>query len=325
MSHLNNKELREQHRQRPAVMVMEYLLIFIALLPFAMIVNWVFVPHNVVGGGLTGICSIIYYATEGLAPTLFPAYGGSIPIWLSTLTINFLLLIMAVLTVGWQFCIRTAFGCLCLSFWYRVIPMRPEPLIDDPLVACIVGGVLFGLCLGVVMLNNGSSGGTDIVAMVVHHYKPSVSLARVMVLCDVTIILCSWFLPIPASILPMVHSVTDYKIHRIFCCICMTVSYTFALDWLVMRVGQSVQMMIFSRRYSEIATAINTTVNRGVTVLDGTGWYSQKPVHVVTVLARKSEARTIYALIRQIDPEAFVSQADVSGVYGTGFDDIRGN
>lgn len=314
----------EQQRHRPLVIFREYLMIFIALFPFAIMVNWVFVPHNVVGGGLTGICSIIYYATEGFFQNYFPEYGGSIPIWLSTLVINLVLLLMAGLTVGWQFCIRTAFGFTVLSFWYRVIPMRPEPLIEDGLVACIVGGVLFGLFLGVVVLNNGSSGGTDILAMIVHKYRPSLSIGNVMVVCDVVIILCSYFLPIPESVLPTVHSVTDYKIHRIFCGICMTVSYTFTLDWLMMRVGQSVQLMIFSSRYDEIATAINKMVNRGVTVLDGTGWYSQSPVRVVTVLARKSESRTIYTLIKKIDPDALVSQADVSGVYGRGFDDLKG-
>ena len=166
--------------------IKEYIFIFLGLFPFALMVNWIFVPHNVVGAGLTGICSIIYYATQGFFPDLFAEYGGAIPMWLSTLSINAILLIIAMLTVGWQFCIRTLVGALALAFWYRVIPMRVEPLIADPVTACIVGGVVFGLSLGIVMLNNGSSGGTDIVAMIVNHYK-DVSLGRVMIICDAVI------------------------------------------------------------------------------------------------------------------------------------------
>ena len=285
-------------------------------------VNWIFVPHNVVGAGLTGICSIIYYATQGIFTELFPEYAGSIPMWLSSLSINIVLLIIAVLTVGWQFCIRTLVGALALAFWYRVIPMRVDPLIADPVTACIVGGVVFGVSLGVVMLNNGSSGGTDIVAMIVNHYK-DVSLGRVMIICDAVIIASSYFLPIPEQFFVEGMDVVDFKIKRILYGLCMTVSYTAALDWIMLRVRQSVQFFIFSSKYAEIATAINQTVHRGVTVLDGTGWYSQQPIHIVTVLARKQESQLIFHIIKSIDPNAFVSQANVNGVFGQGFDRIK--
>lgn len=301
----------------------EYLMIFLALAPFALMVNWIFVPHNVVGGGLTGICSIIYYATQGLFPALFPAYGGALPIWLTTLVINCILLLIAALTVGWRFCIRTVFGVFVLAFWYRLIPIREEALIEDPLLGCIVGGVLFGLSLGVVMLNNGSSGGTDIIAMVVNNYR-DISLGKVMVICDVVIILSSYFLPVPEVFADKITSVSDFKIKRIMCGICMTVSYTAALDWLMSRIRQSVQFFIFSAKHAEIATAINEVVHRGVTVLEGKGWYSKHPIEVVMVLARKQEGSLILRLIKSIDPNAFVSYANVSGVFGQGFDRIKG-
>ena len=301
----------------------EYLMIFLALAPFALMVNWIFVPHNVVGGGLTGICSIIYYATQGLFPALFPAYGGALPIWLTTLVINCILLLIAALTVGWRFCIRTVFGVFVLAFWYRLIPIREEALIEDPLLGCIVGGVLFGISLGVVMLNNGSSGGTDIIAMVVNNYR-DISLGKVMVICDVVIILSSYFLPVPEVFADKITSVSDFKIKRIMCGICMTVSYTAALDWLMSRIRQSVQFFIFSAKHAEIATAINEVVHRGVTVLEGKGWYSKHPIEVVMVLARKQEGPLILRLIKSIDPNAFVSYANVSGVFGQGFDRIKG-
>ncbi len=308
--------------QHSLVVAREYVMIFLALAPFALMVNWIFVPHNVVGGGLTGICSIIYYATQGLFPSLFPNYDGALPIWLTTLMINCILLLIAGLTIGWRFCIRTIFGVIVLAFWYRVIPIRTEALVEDPLLGCIVGGFLFGICLGIVMLNNGSSGGTDIIAMVVNNYR-DISLGKVMVICDIIIILSSYFLPVPEAFLDKITSVSDFKVKRIMCGICMTVCYTASLDWFMSRIRQSVQFFIFSTKHAEIATAINTTVNRGVTVLEGKGWYSKQPIEVVTVLASKQESPLILRIIKQIDPNAFVSCANVNGVFGQGFDKIK--
>ena len=300
----------------------EYIFIILGLFPFALMVNWIFVPHNVVGAGLTGVCSIIYYATQDMFPNFFAEYGGAIPLWLSSLSINLLLLIIAAFTVGWRFCVRTLVGSLALAFWYRIIPMRIEPLIDDPVTACLVGGAVFGISLGLVMLNNGSSGGTDILAMIIHNYK-DVSLGRVMVICDAIIIASSYFLPIPEQFYVLGMDEVDFKIKRILYGLCMTISYTAALDWIMSRMRQSVQFFIFSTKHAEIATAINQTVHRGVTVLDGTGWYSQTPIRVVTVLARKHESNLIFQIIKSIDPNAFVSQANVSGVFGQGFDTIK--
>lgn len=320
---IDNNEKRDLRRKQPAVMVREYAIIFLALCPFAMCVNWIFVPHNVVGAGLTGFCSILYYATAGLFPNWFPEYGGALPIWLSSLSINIMLLIIASLTVGWRFCIRTLYGAVSLAFWYRIIPIRTHAIIDDPLMGCIIGGLFFGLCLGIVMLENSSSGGTDIIAMIVKKYS-DVSLGTSMVVCDIVIILCSWFLPVPEAFQGMMESATDYRIHRIICGLCMCCSYTFALDWIVRRRRHAVRFMIVSPHYAEIAEAINQKVNRGVTVLHGEGWYSKQEVHAIYVLAQVDERQTVYRLIFAIDPDAMVTETDATVVYGRGFDRWKG-
>lgn len=309
----------------PLKTVLEYLAILLAMFPMAMIVNWIILPHNIVSGGLTGICAIIYYATRGLMPDTFGMYGGSIPVWLTSLVFNVILLAIAYFTVDWRFCVRTLFGTLVMSMWYRVIPIRETALIDDPVSACIVGGLAFGVALGVVMWNNGSSGGTDIVAKVVHHYR-DISLGRVMIICDLVIIASSYMLPLPEQYIfdgMTAQDVTDFKTRRILYGLCMTISYTLSVDTMMNHLRRSVQFFIYSpAHYAEIATAINQTVNRGVTVLDGTGWYSKQPMHVVTVLARRNEAQQIMRIVRDIDPNAFVSQANVSGVFGKGFEAI---
>ena len=302
--------------------VFQYLAIIFGIFPMALMVNWVLLPHAFVGGGLTGICSIIYYLTGGMFPSLFPEYGGAIPVWLTTFVFNAILLLIAGFTVGWRFCIRTMVGVTAITFWYRMIPILPEPIIADPWLGAIVGGFVFGLSLGIVIACNGSSGGTDIVAMIVNHYY-NVSVGNIMMLCDMVIILSAFFLPIPERMMETGVSPTILQIKRVLCGLCMTVSYTLAVDWLMGRLRQSVQFLIYSSKYAEIASAINTTVNRGVTVLDGTGWYSQQPVKVISVLVRKPESSLVLSIVHEIDPNAFVSQANVAGVFGSGFDTIK--
>ena len=302
--------------------VFEYLVIIIGIAPMALMVNWVLLPHAFVGGGLTGICSAIYYVTVGLFPSLFPEYGGAIPVWLTTFVFNTILLLIAGFTVGWKFCIRTMVGVAAITFWYRVIPILPEPIISDPWLGAIIGGFVFGLSLGCVLAANGSSGGTDIVAMIVNHYR-NISLGNIMLACDVLIIASAFFLPLPKSMEAEGGDPNYLHIKRVLYGVAMTISYTVAVDWLMARLHRSVHFLIYSSKYAEIATAINTTVNRGVTVLDGTGWYSQKPVKVISVLVRKPESSMVFKLIHDIDPNALVSIADVGGVFGSGFDKIK--
>lgn len=302
---------------------MEYLVIILGIAPMALMVNWVLLPHAFVGGGLTGICSAIYYVTDGWFMSLFPEYNGAIPVWLTTFLFNAILLIIAGLTVGWQFCIRTMVGVAAITFWYRIIPILPEPIIEDPWLGAIIGGFVFGLSLGCVLAANGSSGGTDIVAMIINHYH-NISLGNIMLACDILIIASAFFLPLPESMMEEGKNPTYLQIKRVLYGVAMTISYTAAVDWLMARLHRSVHFLIYSSKYEEIATAINTTVNRGVTVLDGTGWYSQKPVKVISVLVRKPESSLVFRIVHDIDPDALVSIADVRGVFGSGFDKMKG-
>lgn len=302
--------------------IIEYLIIIIGISPMALMVNWVLLPHAFVGGGLTGICSAIYYVTGGLFPSLFPEYGGAIPVWLTTFVFNAILLLIAGFTVGWRFTIRTMVGVAAITFWYRIIPILPEPIIADPWLGAIIGGFVFGLSLGCVLAANGSSGGTDIVAMIVNHYR-NISLGNIMLLCDILIIASAFFLPLPEAMLEEGGNPTYLQIKRVLYGVTMTFAYTIAVDWIMSRLHRSVHFLIYSSKYDEIATAINTTVNRGVTVLDGTGWYSQKPMKVISVLVRKPESSLVFQLIHEIDPNALVSIADVRGVFGSGFDKIK--
>jgi len=160
-----------------------------------------------------------------------------------------------------------------------------------------------------VFLNNGSSGGTDIIAKVVNKYR-NITLGRILLYCDVLIISSSYFLQ-NGSIERIVYGLTA-----------LTVT-TLTVDMVINGVRQSVQFFIFSKNYEEIASRINSEVHRGVTILDGMGWYSKEPVKVITVIARKNESIKIFRLVKEIDPNAFISQSSAIGVYGEGFDVIK--
>lgn len=279
--------------------VAEYLLIAIAVGAYAVAVNRILVPHAIVSGGLTGICEIIYFSS-----------GMTVPIWLSNLVINSILLIVAVVVVGWKFCIKTIFGVLCMTAWLWLIPIPAVPDMTDPFMGVVVGGLFCGAGLAVIYLNGGSTGGTDIIAMIVNKYK-NLPLGRVLLLCDLVIISCAYFLPEVNSIEKVLFGLT------------YTFMATTAIDVVMNKTRQSVQFFIFSPHYQEIADAIMKEANRGVTLMDGEGGYSHQPTKIVTVLAHRQDRHKIFKIVRDIDPQAFVSQTETSGVFGLGFDSIK--
>lgn len=274
-------------------------MIALCTIPYGIVMNQILVPHAIVGGGLSGFCEVLYFAT-----------GGVLPIWLSTLSINLMLLAIAIKVVGWKFCVRTIYGVGCLTVWFKVIPIAEVPMITDPFMAVILAGLFNGSAIGVVFLNNGSSGGTDIIAMITNKLM-HISIGRVMLTLDLFIICGAYFLP-------EVHS-----LEKVLFGLCYTFMLTTAIDFVMNRTRQSVQFFIFSKYHREIADAIMTQVDRGVTILDGEGGYSHQPMKVVTCLARKHESAKIFRLVRSIDPNAFVSQTAAAGVFGQGFESIK--
>ena len=297
--------LKDYQRMKPLITIKEYIMIIIATIPYAIAVNWILVPHTIVGGGLTGLCEIIYFATDTF-----------VPIWLSSFVCNLALLVAAFFTAGWRYCVRTLWGVLWYTIWLKVIEIPAEPVISDPFMAVILGGLFMGSFLGIVFLNNGSTGGVDIVAMIVNKYK-HLPMGRVLMACDIVIILCAYFLP-EIKELPF-----GQGLEKILFGLCYTFMAGTAVDWVLNRTRQSVQFFIFSTKYEEIAEAIMTQVPRGVTLMEAQGGYSKEPIKVVTTIARQHESATIFRLVNAIDPNAFVSQSQVRGVFGQGFESIK--
>ena len=284
--------------------------------------NLFLIPHEVAGGGATGIAAIVMYATKGLLPAEVQAFfsmlgmesvGGGIPITVTFFAINAILLIASIRILGFQFSIRSIFGVLCLTVWlwipfrdlYQQFTGEPFPLFD-PFMSSIMAGIILGIGMGMAFTNNGSSGGTDIIAKIINKYR-TVTLGRALLFTDVAIICSSGFLP-------------DAGIDRvIYGLIAMTVT-SITLDLYINGIRQSVQFFIFSTKYDQIADAITQKVHRGVTVIDSQGWFSKKNSKVIVLIARRNQSTQIFRLIKEIDPDAFISQSAVIGVYGKGFE-----
>ncbi len=277
--------------------VKDYTIITLGLMCYTFGWTAFLVSNEIVTGGVTGLSAIIYF-------------GTNIPVPVSYFVINGILLIAAIRVIGWQYCIRSIFGVVMttiqLSIWAYYIK---EPLIkDEPFMSCIIGGIMLGVGIGLAFTRNGSTGGTDIIAAIINKYKP-ITLGRSILYCDLLIISSSYML---------FHDLEKI----LFGFVVLAVS-TYSCDLLINGIRQSIQLLIFSEKYEEIADHINRDINRGVTILDGMGWYSKQPKKVIVVLAKRTESTSIFRLVKQIDSHAFISQSNVIGVYGEGFDKIK--
>ena len=299
--------LQQYQRMKPLIAIKELFMIMLCTIPYAITVNQLLVPHAIVGGGVTGLCEIIYFATNTY-----------VPIWFSSASINVILLIIATITVGWRYAARTIWGVLWLTVWLKVIPIAPVPLLTDSFMAVIIGGLFTGCFLGICFLNNGSTGGTDIIAMIVNKYH-HLPMGRVLLFSDLVIISSAFFLPAIQA------AGFQGAIEKILFGLTYTFMSSTAVDWVMNRMRQSVQFMIFSNKGEEIAEAIITQAHRGCTLLEAQGGYRKQQMKVVTIVARSYESATIFRLVRAIDPNAFVSQSQVRGVFGQGFDSIKDN
>lgn len=256
-------------------------------------------PYQITTGGVTGISAIIYYAT-------------GFPLQYSYFIINAILMAFAFKILGAKFSIRTTYAIfmltVLLALFQKIIGDAKIVGEGQEFMACIAGATLCGTGLGIVFINNGSTGGTDIIAAVVNKYR-DVTFGRMILYCDIIIISSCYFV------------FEDWK--RVIFGYATLIVISYVLDLIVNSARQSVQFFIFSKEYQKIADRIISDTHRGVTVLDGQGWYSKNDMKVLVILAKKSQSVVIFRLVKEIDPNAFISQSSVIGVYGEGFDRIK--
>ena len=254
-------------------------------------------PNEITTGGITGMAAIVYF-------------GAKIPVGVTYFCINGILLLFSIKIFGFKFSFRTILSVIIIGSLLSLLqPHFKEPLVkEEPFMSCILGGILCGLGLGLVFNFKGSTGGTDIIALIINKYR-DISIGKGLLICDV-IIICSSYI-VFQSIEKIVYGL-----------VVMGVT-SYAVDLVLSGARQSVQFFIFSEKYDEIADTIIKQAQRGCTVLDGTGWYSHKPVKVVIVMVKKNESVTIFRIVKNIDPNAFISQSSIIGIYGKGFQPMK--
>ena len=278
----------------------DYLMILLGTLMYGFGFNAFILSNEIVTGGVSGICALIFFASDGM-----------IPVSVSYFVINVVLLLVALKILGLKFLIKTIFGVLSLSAslsFFEWLLQGKALLPDEPFMSILIGAFLCGAGLGLVFSVGGSTGGTDIIGAVVNKYK-NISIGRILLFCDFIIISSSFVL---------FHDVEKI----VFGFVEMFVSNN-VLDMVLNGNRQSVQFLIFSQKYDEIADIVNERMHRGATVLSGTGWFKKSDVKILIILTRKYESQEVFNTIKRIDPNAMVSQSFCQGVFGEGFDKIK--
>jgi uncharacterized membrane-anchored protein YitT (DUF2179 family) len=278
-----------------------YIIISIGIFIYAFAWKAFLIPNEITGGGVAGFATVLYFVS-----------GTKISAGISILVINAILLTIAFYIMGKGFGAKTIYGVVFLSFLFSFLK-SPEFISSqfnesDKLICAIIGGILSGVGVVLALRQGGSTGGTDIVVVILNKYY-NITPGKIFLYCDMIIIGLSYFI--------------NHDIRTIIYGYVMMGVFSYTVDLLLSGNKQSVQILIFSRKYKEIADSVVFLKKRGVTTLDATGWYTQEATKVLIVLVRKHELNDIYRIIKSIDPDALISVANVMGVFGKGFDIIK--
>ena len=254
------------------------------------------IPSEVTGGGVSGIAAIIFFAVK-------------FPVSISYLLINVVLVIASIKVLNLNFGLKSIYGIIVFSLLLAFFQhFFPAPIVKNELLATVVGAILSGIGTGIVFTQGGSSGGTDLVAMMVTSRR-NISPGRVIMIVDLIVISSSYF--ILQSLERMIYGY------------CVMVIAAYVVDFVLAGSKQSYQLFIFSEKYEDVAAGIFTNVKRGLTLVDAQGWYTRRPTKMIMVIVRKHEVTDVFKIIKEIDPEAFISMGNVMGVYGKGFDTMK--
>lgn len=297
-----------------ATLIKEYALVTLGVMSYALGWTIFLLPNNLIGGGVSGFASILFYAT-------------GLPMSVTYFILNVLLLIIGTKILGTGFGGKTIYAIFMTSIMLSLMPkLIPSDFIHEfaisngKLICTFLGGIIAGCGIGLSISQGGSTGGTDIVALVWCKFKPA-SPGRVILIIDVGIILSSLLFPSyteTGDLLPFTE-----KLAVVVYGLIQVVVSGYAIDLYLSGSKQSVQAFIFTKKSTEMADAIAFDMKRGVTVIPAKGWYSKEDKDVLMVVTRKTDLNLLLRYVKSIDPDAFLSVSSVMGVYGQGFDTIK--
>ena len=284
----------------------DYFLMSLGTLIFVMAWTTFLIPNSLASGGLTGLTTILDYATN-----------GAIPMDFTYALLNVVLLVAGFLFLGRAFGFKTIYVIALSSLLFWLLPEYfPNLEVVDPeldkIMVVLIGGAMESVGIGMILLRGGSTGGTDIVAMILNKYWP-ISPGKVYLYSDVFIV---------ASLLLIPAENGGGLVNMIYAYVVM-LTFSFGVDYVLLGNKSSVQLLVFSKKYKEIADHIIYDVQRGVTALQSVGWYSQQESKVLLIILRKYQMNEVINEIKRIDKDAFVSVSSANSVYGEGFEEIK--
>lgn len=277
--------------------VKSHIIITVAIIISAIGWTGFLIPSNMLGGGVTGLSTIIYWVT-------------GLPTGISIFALNAILILIAFKSLGRRFALSTIYSVIVTSVVFYIFQeyVFLAPIIEDRFLSAVLGAGLNGVACAFIFLEGSSTGGTDIIVMMINKYR-NITLGRLTLFINVAIISCSYFVFRDLELL--IYSYVGL----------MVTSYT--MDLTMNGSKQSVQMFIFSQKPDEIADMVGNEVHRGVTMIKGTGWYTKTENNIVMIVVRKTESQRVIRIVKQLDPAAFVSVNTVMGVYGKGFEMMK--
>ena len=283
--------------------VLSYVLITVGILIYTFAWAAFMLPAQIVGGGVSGISSVLHYAA-----------GIKLPIGVMNFIINGVLLAIGFKVLGPKFGANTIYGIvmssLCFILWQQVLHV--ENLFDvsqfGDFMCAIIGGALCGAGIGLTFTMGGNSGGTDIIALIINKYH-NVSPGKVILYLDIFIIGSSWFV--------------SHKIENVIFGYIVMMVMTYVLDMVLDGNKQSYQVMVFSAKNDEIAETVTREVGRGATLLDAEGCYTKQHQKVLLMMVHRTDKPRVMQIIHRIDENAFISVSKAQGVYGKNFEKLK--
>ena len=287
-------------------LVNDFIILTVACFIFAIAWEAFMIPNGMSAGGMMGLCTVIQYATGGLIPAQYSYFA-----------VNALLIIVAVIAMGIGFGFKTVYCIIMSSVAMEIIASVPEIhsvagqflYVRETLLIPIIAGLLEAIGLWLVLRYGASTGGTDIIAVMINKYWP-VSLSEVFLVSDIIIVAALLFLP-DKSFTDMVYGLVEIIV------------FSGIIDYVVGGDKSSYQLLVFSDHYADIADHIIKNMNRGVTVLSAQGWYTKKEKNVLLILLNRKQLPGLTKVIKEVDPRAFMSVSSTNNVYGEGFDEIK--
>lgn len=277
--------------------VKSYVIMTIGL--FIFVFSWTafLIPNEIAGGGVSGLASVINYST-------------GFKVAYSYIIINGILILIGFLILGKAFGFKTFYCIIIAALMFEFLPLIPWISdIEDKLINALIGGTMSGIGIGMIFMQGGSTGGTDIIAIIIAKYRET-SPGRVFLYCDLFIVGSIYFIP-------------GKELSDVIYGYIVMVSFSYVIDMILTGNSQSVQVLVFSSKFSEIAERVNSEIQRGVTALSSMGWYSKEESKVLVIVLRKSQLPQITEIIKTTDRDAFMTVSTVTSVYGQGFDQIK--